>query len=453
MGSGQVCWQGCSSAALISGSYSRQRRDIRTRPNKNMDELERGEGGSPDDFLTEEDVVEARENKIDLPYFEQITKVLTPEQPIINGALFQTNHRAQKAEFLAGTIDCPDFTFRELMTPEKYERGIRYLDQLEKDVDAETNPALQALYRDKILEMRYQLMMRLAAGKDPQALFEASLYLYGAPTEEEFRLALAEKQARRESKAEKKSKEGKRVYTAHELCVIFNRAIEELGIPRWEAILTNAAAITDDARYPGGPKIKIPENKGDTTEDRLAELVQHEIVTHLGRGRSGQLSKLALLGFMGADHYMDIEEGLATYAEQDFARLSEREPKTAGLNGAIAIGAAMGLDGSPRNFRETFEYLRNLGIKESTAWGQTRRVFRGIADTSKRDGKVCTLDWVYRKGNVAVWDLVRTEGEVVLDRLWVGKAGPHHLAILTQLGVTEPAQPRRYVKITDLLAK
>lgn len=418
-----------------------------------MDEREQGKGSLPDDFLTEEDVVEARENKIDLPYFEQITKVLTPEQPIINGALFQTNHREQKAEFLAGTINCPDFTFRELMTQEKYENGIKYLDRLERDVDSETNPALKALYRDKILEMRYQLVMRLAAGKDPQALFEASLYLYGAPTAEEFKLALEEKQAKRESETEKESKEEKRVYTAHELCEMFNRAIEELGIPRWEAILTNAAAITDDARYHGGPKIKIPEVKEGTTEDRLEELIQHEIVTHLGRGRSGQLSKLALLGFMGADHYMDIEEGLATYAEQDFARLRDREPKSAGLNGAIAIGAAMGLDGSPRNFRETYEYLRNLGISESTAWNQTRRVFRGIADTSKRDGKICTLDWVYRKGNVAVWDLVRTEGEAVLDRLWVGRAGPHHLAILTQLGVTKPAQPRRYVKIEDLLPK
>ncbi|MCX6811939.1 MAG: hypothetical protein NT039_04600 [Candidatus Berkelbacteria bacterium] len=32
--SGQVCWQGCSSAASIPGSHTRHGRDIRTRPNK-----------------------------------------------------------------------------------------------------------------------------------------------------------------------------------------------------------------------------------------------------------------------------------------------------------------------------------------------------------------------------------------------------------------------------------
>jgi hypothetical protein len=154
-----------------------------------------------------------------------------------------------------------------------------------------------------------------------------------------------------------------------------------------------------------------------------------------------------LIGPLGADKYATTEEGLATYSEQEVATARGREPKNAGLRGTLAIGAAM--DG--RNFRETYQFLRGLGYSEDKAWHGTSRAFRGVADTSKKDGNVCTFDWTYRIGNIGVWDFVHTKGEAELDRLWVGKVGIHHLGILSELGITQPAIKRRYLRIEHLM--
>ncbi len=182
--------------------------------------------------------------------------------------------------------------------------------------------------------------------------------------------------------------------------------------------------------------------------EKLEELVRHEIETHLLRGASGQSSKLALIGFLGAAGSSTSEEGISTFLEQEAARYRGREPKNAGLNGTIAIGAAM----EGRNFRETYEFMRSLGYSEKTAYGQVNRVFRGLSDTSRRDGRICTLDWSYRAGNILIAEFVGTHGQNEFDRLWIGKIGPQHLGIMTQLGIDKPALLRRFLKIEDLLA-
>ena len=95
--------------------------------------------------------------------------------------------------------------------------------------------------------------------------------------------------------------------------------------------------------------------------------------------------------------------------------------------------------------------MLDLGLSLKAAWYKTFRVFRGIADTSKGDGFICTLDAVYRLGEKEIIKFVKEKGDSALDRLWVGKIGLKHLSIMEKLGITEPAIKRKYLNLDDLI--
>ena len=85
------------------------------------------------------------------------------------------------------------------------------------------------------------------------------------------------------------------------------------------------------------------------------------------------------------------------------------------------------------------------------AWKHTYRVFRGISDTSIKTGRICTLDWVYRKGNKEINSLVKKKDYSVIDRLYVGKIGIEHLRIMKKLKIVEPALKKQYINIEKYL--
>lgn len=409
--------------------------------------------GEEIDFDLEAAKIQGEEPKIDLDFYKETAEVLAGEPTLIT-ALRPASAREERGKFLAGEIVNPQFEYERTMDESRFKERMNRLNRLEQKVEAGSNSVVNNLYQAKIESTREELLMRTSIGRDPANFSQASRWLFGIPTEEAYKLALEE----RAQKQEKDKPEKEQLLGAEEIAQVFNRAIEEIHINKplagtrihpWEAIIhPSAAAITIDRKFFGGPKIKIPP-KREVSINKLEELVQHEIVTHLGRGSSGQLSKLALIGFLGAAGSSTAEEGLSTYLEQEAAKFRGREPKNAGLNGTIAIGAAL-LEG--RNFRETYEFLRSLGYSEKTAYGQTNRVFRGISDTSRRDGKICTIDWSYRAGNIAIAEFVNTYGEGEFNRLWIGKIGPSHLGMMTELGIDKPALPRRFLKIEDLMA-
>jgi hypothetical protein len=124
-----------------------------------------------------------------------------------------------------------------------------------------------------------------------------------------------------------------------------------------------------------------------------------------------------------------------------------------GFDGHFAISLAIGVDGTPRDFRKTFEILKKYyqlqnilkGMSredaekksDTSAWERCVRTFRG---TDARTPGVCfTKDIIYREGNIAVWESV-AKNAPEMSRWDVGKydpSNPRHIWILDQLNITD----------------
>jgi hypothetical protein len=385
------------------------------------------------------------EEKIDIDYFIELRRVLD-EEPSLPVALRALNYEQEKKKFLR-MRENPVFRYH-ILSAEKYENRIKIIKDLESSLAFEKNESLKKLYLAKTEEMKIQLELRQAIGNNTSVLTKASELLWDKPNSADFKTAVDEYNEEKELRKIVKNQVGEeRKYDAKVLKLAFERAMEIVGIKEFRIVIEPKAKwITINTKHKEGYCVEIPPTR-KTTIYKLEELIAHEIVIHLGRGRNGQLSKLKLIGFTGADHYGATEEGMATFSEQRVALRRGRMPKKAGIYATLALGAA--LEG--RNFRETFDFLKDLGFSEHDAWKYTYRVFRGISDTAKSKGKVITLDWNYRQGNLAILRLVEEKGEEILDSLYVGKIGIHHLEIMKELHITTPKIKRKYLTIEELL--
>ncbi|TSC90773.1 MAG: hypothetical protein CEN92_386 [Candidatus Berkelbacteria bacterium Licking1014_96] len=380
-----------------------------------------------------------QEPKIDAHYHEKINRVLEKELAL-HHALGPINYQREKKKFFANSSGCPIFKYQTI-TDKSYRENLALLKDLESDLRFEKNSDLKQLYLDKIEEKREEMEFRVVIGQDTKTFYRKSVWLFGKISNDDYQEAKQKFKAR-----EKKTKPIKKCLDAETIKEVFNRALVEFKIAGWEAMIEpKAFYITINALNPHGRKIEIPA-AWQETPSRLEEILEHEIVTHLCRRYSGELSKLALLGYPGADKSHQTDEGLAIYGEKQ-APLSSGKTSLKHIAKEIALGAAM----EGRNFRETHNYLLDLGFSPKAAWYKTFRVFRGIADTSKSDGYVCTLDSVYRLGEKEVNDFVKEKGDSALDRLWVGRIGIKHLPLMEKLGITQPAVARRYLNLDDLI--
>lgn len=380
-----------------------------------------------------------QEPKIDSHYHQKISLVLDKELPL-HHALGPINYQSERKKFLSSSSGCPFFKYKTI-SHNNYQQNLTLLKDLENDLRFENNQDLKDLYLTKIKELKDELLLRSAIGTDAKIFYQTSVRLFGQIEDDDF------KESKRKFKArEKKIRKNRKLLAAEKIKDVFNQALLAFEIAGWEAIIEpKAFYITIDAQNPRGHKIEIPPAWQETPA-RLEEIIEHEIVTHLCRRRSGELSKIALLGYPGADKCHATDEGLAIYGEKQ-APLSSGRTSLKHVAKEVAMGAAM----EGRNFRETHSFLVSLGLDPKAAWYKTFRIFRGIADTSKSDGFVCTLDSVYRLGEKEINSFIKKEGDPGLDRLWVGRIGIKHLPVMARLGIIEPVIKRRYLSIKDLM--
>ncbi len=234
---------------------------------------------------------------------------------------------------------------------------------------------------------------------------------------------------------------------AEEIRQAFDIALQSLEAEGWKVTISTdsktAISVDQETR-----EVKIPSTRKLGVE-KLRSLIAHEVGTHVARRVNGERGKLMILG-LGLDRYEKGDEGVATMREQV---LSEGISDFSGLEGHLAISLATGLDGTPRNFRQTYEVLEAYFYHKSLrggkapevakkdaktqAWTRAVRTFRGTSENAK--GVAYTKDIVYREGNIGVWNVVREDLKEML-RLNVGKydpANPRHIWVLNQLGITE----------------
>ncbi len=442
---------------------------------------------------TEKDPVKAR--ALDTEWYSRFEKI----------AAFQAYEyfdgdsaaRAREKElFLSGKKENPELDYPQLNTGVLLAKDSELLDLKEKILSTEKNEVVKNVYRWRLNEKIAENRLLLAAATGDMRRFKRySEFIYGKPSREVFEYTLT--RVRQEFKAIAAKSEDPSLQqeishfldglpdvsdtatlhepdasllpvvksqtehdfggilnipntpeklTDEEIRAAFESALSSLSAEGWVAVIDpkrTGISVNQEKKT-----VQIPPGRTMPTAE-LKGLIAHEIGTHTARRLNGERTKLRLLG-LGLDRYEGGEEGIATLREQ---ALSGEADDYSGFDGHFAISLASGLDGHPRDFRQTYDFLfhyyriKNLarGVSRDdaekkashSAWIRSVRTFRGT--DSQTPGTCFTKDIIYREGNIAVWETLNRK-EPEMHRWNVGKydpSNPRHIWVLDELGITD----------------
>jgi hypothetical protein len=423
---------------------------------------------------------ESAVEQLDIRWFSRLRDEIFEDYEKLSGN--GTYREEQKRAFLAGEIAVPVLDYPDLENFDFNKKEQALLALKEDVLLEERNPTVRKIYRTKINEMLASVRMLAAAKEGDDKKFSRYCeFIHGKPTSEntayvleavrhkisnvsnpnQDQLEAANRLTTVMSGYDVQVPEGAvtrdilptgtgikgHVENAAEAVECMQQVLDELEIDDWKIVVDTKKGLSNFSVSQEYKTINIPSDEQiqarKLTKKKLAGLVEHELKTHIVRRHNGERSKLALLG-LGLDRYIKGEEGVATYAEQKVTGATE----FAGIPMYFAIAVAKGFDGTPRNFRETFNVMRdyytatqksadgNTEKAESAAWKDCVRIFRGT--TGETPGAVFTKDLAYL-GNRDIWQLVSTNSDVVMT-FSIGKfdsTNTEHVAALIQLGILD----------------
>lgn len=255
----------------------------------------------------------------------------------------------------------------------------------------------------------------------------------------------------KENRPEYPKEQSEIVTDINEIKQAFEDALKEINLSNWKVVVAddtdarkNIGVIQSkkEIRLPNSGQIEKRAEDRKFTPETIKGLIAHEIKTHVLRNSEGEKSRFQLLS-VGLDRYIEGEEGLATYREHQ----EKGAVDYSGLHNYLAAGLAYGLDGQgKRDFKGVFEIMKdyysvieNEPTEKSKylAWVRALRLFRGTPGTVP--GLVFLKDIVYRRGNIATYELMKKDGSDKMD-FDVGKYDPtneRHLQILIKLGILD----------------
>ncbi|MCB9810271.1 DUF1704 domain-containing protein [Candidatus Nomurabacteria bacterium] len=228
--------------------------------------------------------------------------------------------------------------------------------------------------------------------------------------------------------------DGVPVESIDEVIKVFKDTLERLEINEWSLVIDNSSLRTRFSVDPFKKLVLLPNQEqlmsraSKLTNVQLEALAEHEVGVHARRAHEAINSPLKILK-IGLDSYLPGEEGLAGYVQQQI----EGADEFYGFDRYLAACLAVGVDGTPRDFRAVFSLMTDyytLKFKEDAvvnkapfraAWDVCVRIFRGT--TGQTAGCIYTKDIVYMEGNIGIWNLL-SEKPHVFESLFVGKFNP-----------------------------
>lgn len=158
----------------------------------------------------------------------------------------------------------------------------------------------------------------------------------------------------------------------------------------------------------------------------VQRLIAHELGIHALRAENGSLQPLRIF-LHGTAGYLEVEEGLAAYAE-DYCGLMSTSILRNYAGRVIAIAYAQNHD-----FVQTYKHLRKF-FNEKTAWKIALRVKRGLTDTSVPGA--FTKDAIYLRGYRRIKRFVKRGGDI--SQLMVGKISIKDLEMVEYIPDVKP---------------
>jgi hypothetical protein len=208
---------------------------------------------------------------------------------------------------------------------------------------------------------------------------------------------------------------------AHAVRMIDAR-LKQYGINDWKvAAQPNLSATNTDS---ANRVISIRSDVRYTLEE-IKRLVVHEVDTHVLRAANGYSQRYRIFAVGAVPSYLMTEEGLAVVNEERMGYIDI--PRTRIFAGRV-LASSRAVDNP---FHEVYGELRDYGFTHDEAWVTTKRVKRGLADTSAPGGFL--KDQVYLWGRLLVEEYVLGGGD--LSKLYVGKIALEHLPRVHELGL------------------
>lgn len=322
---------------------------------------------------------------------------------------------AQRAEFVAGTVEEPHFTYRDLESdPDVLEAQLDHA-----PVDAVQDPTLAELLRGKDRELRLQLEMLRARGTDD--FRQLSVELYGAvgPSLRQRAEDLVDRLEVPDDPVELVHAEDVKVMADAEI-ELYREQDPDLGIHA--EVRPDVSGVLVE-----GDTLLLGEDAAVAAE-RVEALLHHEVGTHLVTQVNGTGQPVRSLA-SGLAGYDETQEGLAVLAEVGCGGLTPFRLRQLAVR-VLTVHRML----SGATFRESWTALRDAGIPAGAAYTTTMRIYRSGG---------LTKDVVYLRGLLDLLDHLRSGGD--LELLFLGKFALRDLPLVGDLrdrGVLCPARLR-----------
>lgn len=218
---------------------------------------------------------------------------------------------------------------------------------------------------------------------------------------------------------------------AKDAAISFSDALKKRFHNDWTVELTKIVA--DVAVNSLQKKLKINET-AFFNEERIKQLIIHEIDTHILRSYNGAQQPYKIFQY-GFPDYLETEEGLAIYNEH--------------LNGCLpdkhlyryAIRLVMAKKALTNDFYDLFSECFELNFRDfDKAWKTCLRLKRGLFDTSLHGAYI--KDLVYYRGFLKM----REQPKEIIRSLYIGKIGLENLPLVLNgnIHIVSPSLPAFY---------
>ena len=197
-----------------------------------------------------------------------------------------------------------------------------------------------------------------------------------------------------------------RQISSEELKIIFEEHLKKYYLSDWRVILKKH--LLTKCVVNKNKKILI-KNHSRFNENRVQELLIHELDTHLLTSENGSRQKYRLFNF-GFANYLETQEGLAMHNVVTQGHLYSEEKHKNILTKALFWAQRMSL-------AELFDHIKKEKLTDKSALNICFRVKRGLSDTSKPGA--FTKDFCYYTGKRKIDEFLLKGGD--LADLYLGK--------------------------------
>jgi len=338
---------------------------------------------------------------------EEVTKLLGELKIPIALVFTPTNLDSEKKKFFASDTYEPQFQYR--IVKNRNEEILKKLSGVKEISDVD--PRISNFYIDLIDSKREASNLMHAVGNN-EAVTDISVVRYGKPSTKLFRNSarvLRGKYGKYNLAKEDKEKDSE-MLGYDRIVSVFNIVFEELGLESW-SVNKSLNIAKNGVKVGVKRKEVLVDGNISKSKFQLRKTLIHEVGTHALRSYYGLKSGFEAISKPNLASYLDIEEGLASWNENNMGLLPEKSLKNkAGLAWAIYVGEEL-------SFRQLYNVL--LGnFSKLGAFDIAYRVKRGLSDTSYPG--IYAKDVVYFRGLRKVMRKLE-EDPTLYQKLYSGK--------------------------------